>query len=277
MLNHKPERGTDLSAALVPPAPNGAAEREPPRAGFPAGFPIRVARNAAPGAKTMERRRKIAIFAATGGIGRLAVDQAIAAGHEVTAVARNPRDLPAGIRIVQADLAAPDPEVLESAVRGADAVISCLGPRPLRDAGIAAQGTRAIVAAMKAAGVRRIVVVSAAPVSTVPSPGRPDPPRYDPGDGFFMRHLFSPLTKAALRGRYADLAAMEDILRDSGLEWTIVRPPSLNNKPRTGAYRTAIGRNIRGGFSISRADVADLMLRVLEQPETIDQEIGIAD
>jgi hypothetical protein len=63
---------------------------------------------------------------------------------------------------------------------------------------------------MQATGVRRVVMVSAAPVSTVPSPGRPKPPRHDPGDRFFMRHLFSRVVRAAFRRHYADLALMED-------------------------------------------------------------------
>ncbi len=219
---------------------------------------------------------KLTIFAATGGIGRQVLAQAVAAGHDVTAVIRNPKKLSAEVRIVTADLAAADPAALESAVDGADAVLSGLGPRAQSEAGVASQGTRAIVQAMKARDVRRIVVVSAAPIGTVPSPGRPKPPKHDPGDGFFMRNLFSPLTKAAFRKPYGDLALMEDILRDSGLDWTVVRPPRLTNKPLTGTYRTAYGRNLPRGFFISRADVAHLMLRVLEQPETIKHTIGIA-
>jgi putative NADH-flavin reductase len=220
---------------------------------------------------------KLTIFAATGGIGRQALEQAVAAGHDVTAVVRNPKKLSGEVRTVTADLAAPDQAALEAAVGGADAVLSGLGPRSASETGIASQGTRAIVQAMKATDVRRIVVVSAAPIGTVPSPGRPAPPKYDPGDGFFMRHLFSPLTKAALRTPYADLALMEDILRDSGLDWTIIRPPRLTNKPLTGTYRTAYRQNLRRGFFIARADVAQLMLRVLKQPGTIKQVIGIAN
>ncbi len=91
-----------------------------------------------------------------------------------------------------------------------------------------------------------------------------------------MRHLVVPLVKAIFRKHYADLALMEDILRDSGLDWTIVRPPQLTNKPLTGTYRTAYGQSVRRALSISRADVAHLMLRVLEQPETIRQAIGVA-
>ncbi|MEV4410944.1 NAD(P)H-binding protein [Catellatospora sp. NPDC049609] len=220
---------------------------------------------------------KLTIFAATGGIGRLLLAQATAAGHEVTAVARDPRRLPAGVRAVAADLAAPDPSALAEAVAGADAVLSALGPRSRADAGITAPGTRAIVDAMKQSGVRRIVVVSAAPVGTVASPGNPRPPRHDPGDGVFMRYLVGPLVKAALRVHYEDLALMEDVLRGSGLDWTSVRPPRLTDRPLTGTYRTALGRNIRGGAFASRANVADCMLRALARPETVGQTVGIAD
>jgi uncharacterized protein YbjT (DUF2867 family) len=69
---------------------------------------------------------------------------------------------------------------------------------------------------------------------------------------------------------------MEDILRDSDLDWTVVRPPRLTDKPVTGRYRTAYGRNLRGGVLVSRADVAHLMLRVLDEPESVRQVLGIA-
>ena len=219
---------------------------------------------------------KLTIFAATGGIGRQALEQAVAAGHDVTAVVRNPKKLSRQVRVVTADLAVPDPSALESTVQGADAVLSGLGARSASETGIAWQGTRAIVRAMKATEVRRVVVVSAAPIGTVPSPGRPKPPKHDPGDGFFMRNLFSPLIKTALRKHYADLALMEDVLRDSGLDWTVVRPPRLTDGPVTGAYRTAYGQNLRRGLFVSRADVAHLMLRMLEQRETFQQAVGIA-
>jgi len=223
---------------------------------------------------------KLTIFAATGGIGRQILEQAVDAGHDVTAVVRHPQKLPdelsSQIRVVSADLAAPDPAMLTSAVQGADGVLSGLGPRSKAETGIAARGTQAILAAMKAAGARRIVVVSAAPIGTVPSPGRPNPPKHDPGDGFIMQHLLNPLVKTALRQNYADLARMEDILRDSDLDWTAVRPPRLTDKPLTGTYRTAHGQNLRRGLVISRADVAHYMLRAVGQPETIKQTIGVA-
>jgi putative NADH-flavin reductase len=179
--------------------------------------------------------------------------------------------------VIAVDLARPDMAALASAVRAADAVLSALGPRnPRADAGITSRGTRAIVAAMQAEHVRRIIIVSAAPVGAVAAAGQAKPPRHDPGDGFFMRHLGSPLARALFGRHYADLAATEQILRDSGLEWTVSRPPKLTDKPLTGTYRTALNRNIRGGFSVPRADVAHHMLTMVNQPETIRQIVGIA-
>ena len=166
--------------------------------------------------------------------------------------------------------------MLESAVSGADAVLSAVGPHNNSDAGIAAPATRAITAAMQAAGVRRIVAISASPVGTQASPGRPAPPRHDPGDGFIMRHVGVRIAKTLFGQVYIDLALMEDILRTSGLDWTILRPPQLTDKPLTGRYRTAYGHNLRGGRSVPRADVAHYMLAVLTKPETIGQVIGIA-
>lgn len=220
---------------------------------------------------------RLTIVAATGGIGRHLVEQAVAAGHEVTAVARRPRALPAGVRAVAVDLADPDPRALAGAVRGADAVLSALGPRdPRADAGITSHGTRAIVAAMRAEHARRIIIVSAAPVGPVPVPGRAEPPRHDPGDGLLMRYLGGPLARAMFGRHYADLAVAERLLRDSGLEWTVSRPPKLTDKPLTGSYRTAVNRNVRGGFSVPRADVAHHMLALLGRPDTSGQIIGIA-
>ena len=224
---------------------------------------------------------KLTIFAATGGIGQQILGQAVAAGHDVTAVVRNPGKLSGQVRAVQADLATANAEALAPAVAGADAVLSGLGPRSKAEYGIVTTGTRAITGAMQAAGVRRIVVVSAAPVGTVASPGQPDPPKHDPGEGFIMRHALTPMVKAAFGKSYADLAQMEEELADSGLDWTVVRPPrlinkTLTNKPLTGSYRTAYGQNLRRGVFISRADVAHHMLAVLGEPETVKQIIGVA-
>jgi uncharacterized protein YbjT (DUF2867 family) len=220
---------------------------------------------------------KLTVVAATGGIGRHLFAQAVAAGHDVTAVVRNPSALPpSAARTVRVDLAAADPGEMQSAVAGSDAVLSALGARWRADVGVAERGTRAIIEAMTATGARRLIVVSAAPIGTVRYPGRPNPPRHDPGDGLVMRTLLSPLVKVAFREHYADLARMEDAVRASGLDWTIVRPPRLTDRAPSGTYRTAFGRNVRGGFWIPRADVAAFLLTAAAQPDTVGRVVGIA-
>jgi len=219
---------------------------------------------------------RLTIVAATGGIGQHLLRQALDAGHDVTAVVRRPERITSPVRVVGADLAHPDPAVLAGAVEGSEAVLSGLGARTGADTGVARRGTEAIIEAARSAGARRLVVVSAAPIGTVPSPRRPHPPRHDPGDGFFMRHLGAPFARAMFRAHYVDLAEMEDAVRDCDLDWTICRPPKLTDKPLTGRYRTALDRNVRGGFAISRADVAHQMLACLRQPETVRHTVGVA-
>jgi putative NADH-flavin reductase len=219
---------------------------------------------------------KLALFGATGGVGREVLSQALAAGHAVTAVVRNLSKLPADVDVVRQDLATPDPEVLTAALRDVDAVISAVGPHRAAQAGIVASATAAITHAMDCAGVRRLVVISAAPVGVVPSTHRPQPPRYDPGDDTLMRYLLSPLIRRIFGRLYIDLAAMEDLLRAGSLDWTAIRPPRLTDGPLTGAYRTAIDRNIRHGLTISRPDVAHLILSVLQQPGTVHHSVGVA-
>ena len=219
---------------------------------------------------------KLALIGASGGIGREILSQALTAGHLVKAVVRNPSKLSAEVDVVRLDLSSPDGEVLAATLRNVDAVISAVGPSRAAQAGIAAHATAAIKHAMAGAGVRRLVVISAAPVGVVPSPHRRHPPRYDPGDDLLMRHLLSPLIRRVFGPVYTDLAAMEDLLRDGSLDWTAIRPPRLTNGPLTRTYRTAIDRNLPHGLTISRQDVAHLMLTVLRQPQTVRHSVGVA-
>jgi putative NADH-flavin reductase len=219
----------------------------------------------------------ITVFGATGGVGRHLVDQAVDAGHIVTAVVRRPEAVTRDVRIVTADLAAPDDGALNSAVAGADAVLSALGPRSKGDAQgrIVTRATSAVIRSMKDAGTRRLVVISAVPVETVPSPARPTPPKSDPTDGFLMKAVLNPLVRAVFRDAYLDLAEMEDAVRGSGLDWTIVRPPRLVNKPLSGVYRTESQHNVKGGRAISRADLAHYMVQAAEQRLTIGEAVRI--
>jgi uncharacterized protein YbjT (DUF2867 family) len=211
---------------------------------------------------------KITVFGATGGIGGHVVRQALAAGHNVTAVVRDPArfDVSHPALEVATVPGLTDPEVLRPVLEASDAAISGVGPRGRKDGPIASSTTRGILRAMEASGVRRFVAVSAVPVGPVPK-----------GESFVNRRILLPFISAFARDVYVDLAEMEDEIRRSTTEWTIVRPPKLVNKPLSGKYRTIVGGNVPRGYTISRADVAHLMLRVLEQPETIKQVIGIAN
>ncbi|MFI1766761.1 NAD(P)-dependent oxidoreductase [Streptomyces sp. NPDC020800] len=208
---------------------------------------------------------KLTVFGATGGIGREIVRQALGSGHEVTAVVRDPARLTVtGDRLEVVRSALTGPEELRSAVGGRDAVLSGLGARSRKDAGVAARLTRAVIGAMEAEGVRRLLVVSAGPVGPAPE-----------NDGLLDRGMRG-LVSAILKDVYTDLSEMEAELARSGTDWTSVRPPRLQDKPLTGRYRTVVGGFPRGGRFIARADVAHAMLSMIDDAGTVKQGVGVA-
>ncbi|MER5713416.1 NAD(P)H-binding protein [Streptomyces sp. NPDC042898] len=210
---------------------------------------------------------KLTVFGATGGIGLELVRQALASGHEVTAVVRDPARLTVtGERLVvhRADLT--DPETLRAAVTGRDAVLSGLGARGRADAatGVATRLTGSVLAAMEAERVRRLLVVSAAPVGPAAE-----------GDGVLDKAVLAVIS-SVLKDVYTDLRAMESALAASATDWTAVRPPKLTDKPLTGRYRTVVGGNPPRGRTLARADVAHAMLAMIDAPGTVKQGVGVA-
>ena len=209
---------------------------------------------------------KLTVFGATGKVGTHVVRQALERGDRVTAVVRDPARLDVRherLDVVVADLT--DPAPLLPALAGSRAALSAVGPRSRRDAGVATAATATILAALAASGVRQFVAVSAAPVGPVA-----------PGEGFVVRAVALPILRRVFRAVYADLARMEAEIRDSGLDWTIVRPPKLTNGPLTGRYRVA-PENVTRSLTISRADVADAMLSALDDADRVHRAIGVAD
>jgi putative NADH-flavin reductase len=205
----------------------------------------------------------LAIFGPTGGTGRRLVERAIAEGHEVTAFVRNPSRMRARhrrLKIVVGD--ASDAAKVRAAVAGTEAVISVLGTRrpsnplhPRRPGdphGPVSAGSANIIAAMKEHGLRRFVCQTAWGVGE----SKQDP---DLAGAFFMKVLVPPL----LRDEYAEKEEQEKLLRESGLDWTIVRPMILTNGPWTNDYR--VGLDLKPGRRpyISRADVADFLMKQL--------------
>ncbi len=207
---------------------------------------------------------KLTVFGATGGTGIQVVEQGLAAGHEIRAVVRDATRLAldrAGLEVVVADVM--DPATIVEAVTGSDAVISAIGTRSGRaPTTVCADSSRSIVEAMDKADARRLVVVS----GTGP---------FDEGEGPGMRYILKPIGRLFLKNVFADFVAMEEVVRASGLDWTIVRPSRLTDKPLTGHYRTRRDLNLRRNFTVSRADVAHLILAVSGDSDTYGAAIHI--
>lgn len=208
---------------------------------------------------------KLTVFGASGGTGTEVVKQGLRAGHQVTAVVRDPARLAVAghelLDVVTADVF--DPDSITEAIAGRDAVISALGPRGRGPSVICRDGTRGIVTARGAAGVRRLVVVSNSGMHTE-------------GDGFFTGRIFKPVLIRVLREGYVDMRAMEELVQASGLDWTIVRPPKLNGRPATGRVASRVGANVRGSFSIGRADLAGFLLGAAMDDKLVGLPVSVA-
>jgi putative NADH-flavin reductase len=210
----------------------------------------------------------ITIFGATGGTGACLLRQALATGHRVTAVVRDPARLagPATaarsrLKVVTADVM--DPAAIGPAVAGADAVLSAIGPHGSGPTTVSQDSAAAIIAAMRAAGARRLIIVSGSVVT-------------DAGDDPFLRLVKPLLRRTQLRHVCADMRRAEDEVRSSGLDWTIMRPPRLTDQPAAGTYRTGIDRNLPREYTISRADLAACILGLAGDRDFVHKHVAIA-
>ena len=210
---------------------------------------------------------KLTVLGATGGIGGHVVQQALSDGHQVTAVVRDPTrlTLPDHPQLEVATADVMDPSQLASLIAGRDAVISALGHRGGRGpTTVCFDGAVSLATAAREVGLRRVLLVSV-------SGGY-----IEKNDDAVTRWAVKPLLQRILKNGFADADAMEHEIRASGLDWTIVRPPRLTNGPRTGRYRTAAAVGIRGGYTAARADVADCLLHLVDQPDAIGATITVA-
>ncbi|MGV0908285.1 NAD(P)-dependent oxidoreductase [Martelella sp. FOR1707] len=195
---------------------------------------------------------KLLVLGATGGTGRLIVAQAISRGYEVTVLARNAEKAKGlkGAKIVIGN--ALDPATLRSALEGQDAVVSALGTpaSPFRKVTLLSAASKVLVAAMKDEGVRKLVAITGMGAGKSRGHG-----------GFVFDRLIMPLM---LRKVYADKNRQEDVIRTSGLDWMIVRPSVLNDKPPRGNVRALLDLEGFNGGTIARADVAGFVLDQVE-------------
>ena len=206
---------------------------------------------------------KLEIFGATGGTGIELVKQSLEQGHAVTAFVRNPARLTIedeNLTCITGDIF--DPDSVAQAVAGQDAIICALGAgKELKKTTIRATGTINIIKGMQKHDVKRLMVVTAMGV----------------GESWNNLSLFNKFFFATLlKSSRDDHEAQEAAVKESKLEWTIIRPSGLTDTPRTGVY--AVGENISAKTSkIARADIADLILKEVGQDQLIGKAVTITN
>jgi putative NADH-flavin reductase len=205
----------------------------------------------------------IIIFGSNGGIGIQTLEQALADGHNVTAIARRPETIKIQhdcLQVIRGDVM--DLSSIIQPMKGQEVVVSAIGvtqgrvPTTVYSAGVAN-----IMQAMTQAGVRRLLCISASGLNPGP---------------WYQRLIAKPLLWLAFKEAYSDMVRMETAVQASALDWTIIRPPRLTDKQRIGHYQIALNRQLRHGAFISRADVADYILNHLTDAQTYHGMVEIA-
>lgn len=207
---------------------------------------------------------KITLFGATGGLGREILKQGLQQGHSIKVLVRNPNKIKEQsplLEIIQADILKENSELLADRLSGSDAVISSLGTgMGLGITKLYSAGTKNIIQAMQQAKIRRLIVVSSSGT---------DPTTEEP-----WWYLW--LVRRLLINVYVDQARMEEqIINTNNLEWVIVRPSQLTNGNKQ-KYRVRLKHNPEKGYQISRADVANFMLKQLEDNTYLNQLPALA-
>jgi putative NADH-flavin reductase len=209
---------------------------------------------------------RVTVFGATGGTGRQVVDQALAAGHKVTAVARNPEAVDAdrdGLTVVAGDVF--DAKSVAAAISGSDAVVSVLGVADRKQpTSVYSQGVANMLAAMADGGPRRLIALSADGVEP------------NPNVNIGQRLVMALVVAKMFKHQYRDMLEMERILADSELDWTAVRPPRLSDGEHTGTYRTD-SEPLKDSSTISRADLADFIVSRLEDSQTYRKVVWVSN
>ena len=199
---------------------------------------------------------KLSIFGASSASGKLLVEKALMAGHEVTAFVRNAAKLEIAhekLKVITGD--ALNSVQVDDAIKGSDGVLSTLGPKgnPMV---MAAESTRNIISAMEQHGVKRLVVVSVAGVAVAQDKR-----------GF---NIIGALIKLLLKSVFIDRENQLAILESSTVDWVAVRVPRLTNDAATGSVRAFFG-NPSPSMKVTRADLADFMLKQLTENQWLRQ------
>jgi putative NADH-flavin reductase len=198
---------------------------------------------------------KLAIFGASGPTGKLVVQQALEQGHKVTAFVRSPEKFTQSHRdltVIKAD--ALSPSTFENHLKGHDVVLSALGiGQSFKDTALYSESGKNIIEAMRKSGVKKIICLTSGGVEDD-----------DPSFEFIYKLIF----KRLLRKPYNNMKKLESYLQSvNDIDWIIVRPSRLVDTPLTGVYRVSARYAPKGGSRISRADLAQFMLKQLNSNE----------
>ncbi len=200
---------------------------------------------------------RLVVLGAAGGTGRQVVARALTAGHEVTAVARS-ADALAGFRstcaVVTADVLRID--TLPAAIEGADAVVYAVGAPDRSTTVVYSDGIRNVLDTMRDTGVKRIVTISSSRIEV---------PKQAP---LVRRLMIRYVIEKIFRNVYLDMLRMEDELRHSDAIWTMIRSSKLWDGPATGTYRTAIEGYLPHERALHRADLADYLVKHIDDADT---------
>ena len=206
--------------------------------------------------------KKVVVFGATGRSGSAVVARLLERGHTITAFVRSPEKLAefdGALQIVTGDVL--DPEAVKKVVAGQDAVISCLGAG--LKGRIRSEGTRNIIDAMEAQGVQRLITQSSLGVGE----------SRDNLNAYWKYVMFGML----LRKAYADHGVQERYVKESTLDWTVVRPGALKNGPAHGNYLHGFPPTERQlSLEITLPDLADFVVGELEGPRYVHQAPGLS-
>ena len=210
---------------------------------------------------------KIAIFGATGATGRLLTERCLADGYEVAALVRRPAEFMYAGRVRMVEGSAFDAKAVRLTVEGADVVLSALGARSLRREEVLERVVPLIVEAMQQSGVRRIIALGSAGALEDSLKKQPAWRRW-----FVQKMVYNTFLKWAV----ASQVAQWKTLSGSGLDWTMVMPPMLLNKPGRGMFRVDGEALPRNGARISREDVADFMMAQIGSQVWVGKGVYIA-
>lgn len=209
---------------------------------------------------------KVVVFGATGRTGRRVVERALEAGHEVTGVARTPSKMELTherLILEQGDIL--DYDSFASVLQGQDAVVSTVGKGEFFSrVKLYSEGIENIIRAMENYGLSRLIAISSGGTH----------PGWDRNNSIFYEFV---IKRIFLRGEYADMRRMEDLIMDTDLDWTIVRPSGLSDEDGTGEYQVKVGYSVPESDTTTRDDLAEFIVDELESDHYVREGVAVVN